>query len=363
MRAAAWLAWREIGARRARVALASLVVGAVVALCSGTELVARAREAAVAARIDEIAPPLRIVPAGVSATAVTRLDLGGRILPAGLTDEVRRVQGLRRVEARLVLEAPVGGRSAPLVGIPADGFAEARGLQPGQVALGPALAAQLGARAGDAVPVGRERWRVAAVLPSTGSAEDLAAWAPLAALQDLVQLPDAVNELRVYLRPGASVEAAEAALRRLESRAAITRWDRGEVAERSVPDSLRRHRRAAYLLATAVAALVLAIAAHLDASERRAEMATLMAVGGGAVTVAATVLLRSALVAIAGAVAGLLLGATIAVLQDPGALSAGDVGPVVALALLGAAALGTAASAPVAVGASLRDPVADLQES
>ncbi|HZY05775.1 MAG TPA: ABC transporter permease [Anaeromyxobacteraceae bacterium] len=364
MRAAAWLAWREIGARLGRLALASAVVAAVVALCAGVELLARAREGAVAARIDEIGPPLRIVPAGVTAGALARLDLEGSLLPPGLADEVHRaVPGLRLAEARLVLEMPVAGWAAPVVGVSPGAASEARGLRVGQVALGAALAARVGARAGDEVTVGGARWRVAAVLASAGSAEDLAAWVPLQALQDLARLPEAVNELRLYLRPGTSAQVAEAALSGLASRVSMVRSDRGEVAERGVPESLRRHRQAGYLVAAAVAALVLAMAAHLDASERRVEMATLVAVGASGATVAAGVVVRSMFVAAAGAIAGFVVGAAVALLQDPGALSLGETGPVAALALLGAAALGVAAAVPVAIAAGLRDPVADLQES
>lgn len=364
MRTAAWLARRELGTRPGRLALEGVAVAAAVAFYAGSEMVALAREGAVAARIDQIGPPLRVVPEGVTAGALARLDLGSRLLPAGLEGEVRRaVPGLRRLEARLVIEGRVAGRVAPLVGVPADDLAEARGLRPGQVALGPVLAAQVGARPGDEVPVGAECWRVAAVLPSAASADDAAVWAPLGAVQELARAPGAVNELRLYLQPGDPAEVAEAAVRGLGVPASIVRSDRGEVAERSVLESLRRHRRAGYAAAAAAVALVLLIAAHLDASERRAEMATLVAVGGSGATVVGAVLARSALVGAAGAAAGVALGAAIAILHDPGALSLTRAGPVAGLALLGAAALGVAAAAPVAIGAALRDPVADLQET
>lgn len=363
MRIAAWLAWRELGTRPGRFALAGAVVAAAVAFCAGSEMLARAREGAVEARMDQIGPPLRVVPAGVTAGALERLDLGGRLLPPGLEGELRRaVPGLRRLEARLVIESPVAGRGAPLVGVPADGLAGAPGLGPGQVALGPALAAQVRTHPGDEVSVGGERWRVAAVLPSAANADDAAAWAPLGAVQELARAPGAVNELRLYLRPGHPAEAAEAAVRGLGAPASIIRSDRGEVAERSVPESLRRHRLAGYAVASAAVALVLLIAAHLDASERRVEMATLVAVGGSDATVVGTVVARSALVGAAGAVVGVALGAAIAIVQDPGALSLARAAPVAGLALLGAMALGMAAAAPVAVGAAVRDPVSDLQE-
>lgn len=363
MRVAAWLVWRDLSTRRRGVAVAASVVAVTVAFCVSVELVSRSREVAVAARIDEIGAPIRIVPEGVTAGALSRLQIGSRLLPEGLAEQVRRaVPGLRALEARLVLEAPVGGRNAPLVGTSLGYSPPGRNLRPGEVALGSVLAARVGEALGAEIPVGRARWRVAAVLPSTASMDDLAAFVPLVALQELAGLPDAANELRLYLRPGASVRIAEMALRGLPVAMSIVRSDRGEVADRDAQESLLRHRRTVYVVTAAVVALCLLIGAHLDASERRTEMATLVAVGSGKATVLAAVLIRSAMVGLMGGAAGLALGVAIAFFQDPAAFAPEGVGPVAAGAIAAAAGLGLVAGVPVAVLAVRRDPVANLQE-
>lgn len=361
MRESLWLAWRELGARRGRAALAASAVAAATALAVGVELVARLREGAVAERIDRAGPPLRVVPAGVNGTALARLDLGGRLLPAGAAEAVRRsLPGLRGLEGRLVLEAPVAGRAAPLVGVGAGGALAA--LRAGEVALGAALAERSGARPGEEIAVGRARWRVAAVLPSTASGEDLAAYAPLAALQELASLPGAVNDLRLYPRPGFRFEEAAAALASLPAGAVLVRTSRGEVADREVPQALARLRGLGTLVAGAVAALALLLAALLDAAERRVELATLVALGGTGATVATALLARSVFTAAVGASAGAIGGAAVAWLQDPArAWALGDALPAVVAAVGAAVAVGAVAALPAAARAARRDPTTDLE--
>lgn len=365
MRVALWLASRELAARPGRVALAAGAVAAATALAVGLELVARLRQGAVAERIDRAGPPLRVVPAGVSATALARYDLGGRLLPAGAAEAVRRaVPGLRALEARLVLEAPVAGEAAPLVGVPGAGAAwdgALAALRPGEVALGAVLAAKSGARVGEGIPVGRARFRVAAVLPAAASAEDLVAYVPLAALQDLAWLPGAVNEIRLFLRPGFRPDEAARALVAPPG-AALVRTGRGEVAEREAPQALDRLRGLGSAVAGVVAALALLLGAHLDAAERRGELAALVALGGTGATVLASVLARSSLTAAAGAAAGAIAGTAAAWFQDPArAWALGDALPAVAVALAAAVALGAVAALPAAARAAQRDPVADLE--
>jgi ABC-type antimicrobial peptide transport system permease subunit len=113
----------------------------------------------------------------------------------------------------------------------------------------------------------------------------------------------------------------------------------------------------------AVAALTLLIAAHLDATERRAELATLVAVGASRWTILGALLVRSAAVAGVGAAVGALAGSLIAAAQEP---SIRDVGPstwALAAFVAGAGALvGMIAAVPTAFACDARDPVRELQE-
>jgi hypothetical protein len=359
--AAVWLAVRELGARRWRVALAVLVVAATAAAATAVEFVARAREEAVAVQIDAMGPALTLVPRGATASALARLDLGDAVLPPGVEAATRAALGrdLRSVERRLVLHREVAGARGTIVGVEADALP--RGFETrGAVALGSELARRLGDVS--TVAIARREYRVAGVMPSTASGEDVALLMQIDGLQALSGV-DGVNALRLFLRAGVSPQDAEARLARAGIGAAVIRSDRGDVADREAQESLSRHRGVAYAVMAVVAGLCLLMAAHLDAAERRVELATLVAIGASRWTVLGAILARSSLVAVVGAVIGAAAGAALAVGQDPAlaavVASAWHVSATTVAAALG---LGILAAAPTAFVSSARDPVRELQE-
>lgn len=355
MSPALWLAARELAARGRRVALAAAVVGAIAASVTATELVARAREAAVAEQVDAMGPAVTVVPRGTTPGGLARYELQGT-LPASTEALVRRALGsrLRAVERRAVFHRHVAGARRLVVGV--DAF-------PDRVRGGPS-AAIVGSVLGRALPVGStvtiddRAFEVARILPSAGSVEDVALFIPIAQAGAVT-----VNELRVFLSSGTSPREAERLLSQAAPGLAVVRSDRGDVADGSLPEALARHRAVAYAVMAAVAALTLLIAAHLDATERKVELATLIAIGASRFTVVGGVLVRSAIVAAAGALAGAVAGGAVAALLEPAlrGLAASVIetagGVVVAGVVLGAAAAG-----PSALACVVRDPVRDLQE-
>lgn len=367
MKAVLWLAWREVWEGRRRVVLALGVVTAAVALCVGIEQICRARESAVADEIDQIGPPLRLVPTGVAPSMLARYEVGRARLPPATSERVRQVlgDGLRDLEERLVIEGSVGGVRAPIVGVP-DGaravLEPIRVLTLGEVAVGSELARRVSAVTGSAVSVAGASLRVASILPSLGDVGDLCAFVRRVSLEELTGSPGAVNEIRVFLNPGASSIEAESQLRAASLDATIVRSDRGDVADRETADSLGRYRTIVYAVTGGAVLLCLLIAAHLDASERRIELATLVALGGGGATVLATVVARSVIVGGVGAVLGLLLGTSIASSAEPSTASVLRVWSLAPAAIVAAIALGIAASCPTALIAARRDPVRALQE-
>lgn len=343
------------------MALAALVVAATAAAATAMELVARAREEAITAQIDAIGPALTVAPRGTTAGALLRHDLGEGALPHGVEVAARAALGsdLRAIERRLVLHRDVAGGRVPVIGVEA-GVLPGGVDGPGTVALGSELARRMGARS--AVVIAGREFPVSGVMPSTGSGEDVALLVPFGELQALAGVEGA-NVLRLFLRAGVSPRDAEARLSRAGLEATVIRTDRGDVADREAQESLSRHRGAAYVVMAAVAGLCLLIASHLDAAERRVELATLVAIGASRWTVLGALLSRSALVAVAGAVLGVVGGAALAAAQDP-AVGAVLAAPwAVAVATIAAAlGLGVVAAAPTAVIAITRDPVRELQE-
>jgi hypothetical protein len=356
-----WLATKELAARRGRAALAAGVVAAVTAAGASLELVARERERAIATQVDAMGPALRIVPAGITAADVARAELGEALLPADTGASIRRALGrdLRRVEERLIVQADVSGARTPVFVVdPAVLPAEAR--DPHRAAIGSVLARRLGAP--DAVTVGGKRVEVAAVLPSTASTEDAGVFVSEATARVLA-VASGRNEVRVYLRAGVDPADAEARLRGAAGIGGIIRTDRGAVADRDTQRSLAQHRGSAQLLLVIVAALTLLIAAHLDAAERRIEVATLVALGAQRGTILSTLVLRSAAVACAGALIGLAAALAISGAGSATASVSDGFVETALVSLATAVVVGIAAAAPTAAVAMCRDPVPELQDA
>ena len=357
---ALWLVRRELAARGRRVALAGAVVAALAGAVMVTELVAQAREAAVTAQIDAVGPALTLVPAGMTASGLARYQIEG-VLPPGTEEAARRVLGpqLRAIERRIVVQHEISGARRPVVGV--DPIV---GSEPVAVAGGASIGSELGRSVpvGSRIRVGAREFDVLRVLPSTASAEDLSVFLPF---DDVRGFGGAigVNELRVFLAAGVSPGDAEARLARAIPGAALVRIDRGEVAERGIQEALVRHRRVAYAVMAVVAALTLLIAAHLDATERRTELATFVALGASMGTILGGLLARSAVVAVAGAVLGTVAGAVIATMMAPSVPSTGATTWTFAAVIVGAAAcLAVVAAAPTAFVSAARDPVRELQD-
>jgi hypothetical protein len=353
VRTGAWLALRELEARVGRAILAAALVALAAALGTGLELVARGREEAASQRIDGLGPALRIVPLGVGGSELARLELGQDLLPDSVTAQVSKVLGtdLREARARLVLQRLVSGRTVPVVGVGAGAA--------GRVALGSALAEALGQPS--TIDLGNVEWPVKGVQEPTGTAEDGAVVLPLQAAQGLLG-HQGINELQVFLRAG---EAPREALSRLTAaglQARVVAGARGAPADEEVQGALAKGRRLAQAVLALLVGLGLAVMAHLDAAERRTEIATLRAIGAGAVTVCWTLVARSMAVGSVGGAAGALMGAALAMAQDPAAWSPHVAWPAgVSVAAL-CAVIGVLAASPTALAMARRDPVPWLQE-
>lgn len=355
MRSGAWLALRELAARPGRAMQAAVLVAAAAALATGLELVARGREEAANTRIDGVGPALSIVPVGVGGSELMRLDLGGAVLPAETAARVAGALGpsLRMARERLIVRRQVAGRDVAVVGVGGTG---------GQgVELGAALAESLGQP--PTIDLSGGPWAVEAVRDATGSAEDGAVFIPLRQAQRLAGLAG-INEIQIYLRAGASPSAAEARLEAARLQARIEPGNRGAPADEEVQGALARGRRLAQGVLALVVGLGLAVLAHLDAAERRVEVATLRAIGAAGATVWWSLVARSVAVGLAGGILGGLAGAVLAVAQDPAAAPPlATIWSTAALVAAACAGLGALASWPTAMVMSRRDPVPWLQEA
>lgn len=200
------------------------------------------------------------------------------------------------------------------------------------------------------------------VQEATGTAEDGAVVLALSAAQAL-EGREGINEVQVYLRAGAPPRAAVSRLQAANLQARVVSGARGAPADEEIQGALAKGRHLAQGVLALLVGLGLAVMAHLDAAERRAEVATLRAVGAGADTVWWTLVARSLAVGLVGGLAGALGGVALAFMMEQGAapVSAATL-TTMTLAAAGSALLGALAAGPVALAMARRDPVPWLQE-
>jgi FtsX-like permease family protein/MacB-like protein len=355
----AWLGWRDVAARRGRATLAVIIVAACAAVLAAAELVESARDAAVGAQLDSLAPPLRVLPRPGPSDADAKPLLTSRD-----AERVRDAGGsaIRAVEPWIAFDAEIAGTRARLVGAPPGSPVSDVLSSPDLVALGAALAERLRIGPGARISVAGRLHR-AIVLPPRGDADDASAFVPIAQARETLGIRDAVSELRVRLWPGVPVKEMRARLTGALPDASVVVMDRGAVADVEIGSTLQAHHRAIALLAAIVTLLCLAIVAQLDAAERRLELALLAALGACRRDLVVALATRSMAIAIAGAVSGVALGAMAAASAGE-ALAVLRATPLllVIVAVTGAL-LGLMSAMPAAALATSRDPIRDLQEA
>jgi ABC-type lipoprotein release transport system permease subunit len=322
MRGSAWIAWRELINRPWSFLLALVTISVAVAVCAATELVHRAREVAVSAQVDAMGPGLRLIPPGRTSRDLVRFELGTALFLESMIEEIQRAEAgsVRVVEARLLLKRPVGGIETPLIGVDPNTMvapvAGLRGLANREVVLGNELARRLGKQVGDSVVFAGGDFTVKSILDSTASVEDMAMLLTLEDLRAGTGLAAVVNEIRLYPLPGFAAEKIAQNIQLSHPKLAIILPDNDDATRTEVDQSLSGLRWIIYSVTAMVAAFCVLVWSNLNASERRVEMATLVALGGSAWTVFATLALRVCIIAVGGALLGNALAVGIALMQD-----------------------------------------------
>ena len=369
MKAALWIAWRELKGRGVRLFLNISLVSMAVALCIAMELISMARENAVAAKIDNIGPAFKLFPTDVKSIDLARYNTGNSVLPeqtvADLRSELSR--RVRAVEGRLLFKDSLQGFSIPVIGIDPENvispFEVLKHLDHGNAAIGPELARMLGKGKDNILVLGNQPFEISSVLPASGNSEDLAIFISLPQAQEISGLKSAVNEIRIFPYPGSSLEDMEASLRTEAGRVNVLKTSRGEVAEEKVKDSLHLYRTVLYIVAVLVVGIGLMIGTCLNMKERKLELATLFAIGSTGSSVLSALILRSVIVGLFGAVFGYALGAVFALIQDfSSAIGAVWSLKLILITLGGTTGISVLATVPVSVAAIFSNHVSILQE-
>lgn len=369
MKAALWIAWRELKGRGFRLFLNISLVSMAVALCIAMELISMARENAVAAKIDNIGPAFKLFPKDVKPIDFARYNTGKSAFPeqtvADLRSELSR--RVRAVEGRLLFRDSLQGSSVPVIGIDPENvispFEALKHLEHGKAAIGLELARTLGTGKDSVLILGSNSLKISSVLPASGNSEDLAIFISLSQAQQISGLKSAVNEIRIFPYPGSSLEEMEAFLRTEAGQFNVLETSRGEVADEKVKDSLHLYRTVLYIIAVLVVGIGLMIGTCLNMRERKLELATLFAIGSTGSSVLSALILRSIIVGLFGAAFGYALGALFALVQDFGS-AIGSVWSLklILITLAGTTGISVLATIPVTVSAVFSNHVSILQE-
>ena len=245
-------------------------------------------------------------------------DLTASALPEDLVEQVKRVPGVRDAAPVAVATGELPAERSFLVfGVEPDSFVVRRLVfaaggppaGPGEAALGDAAAADLGLGVGDSLPLSGGPVRITGVYHAGVAFEDQGAALPLPAVQDMLGRSGDVTTIGVSVAPGASASEVGSRLERtFRGTTAIS-----EPSQVSRVDTNSLIVRKAAVVFAALALLVGGVAVMntmlMAVLERRGEFALMLAVGWPRRLVAELVVQEAVILSLAGALAGLALGA------------------------------------------------------
>lgn len=215
------------------------------------------------------------------------------------------------------------------------------------VILGHDLAAQLGAKVGDELPVLGESFTVLTVLPSTGTIDDSRMFAHLHSVQDLSGAGPVVNVIEIM---ACCEDAAGSLITNLSAELPDTRVITiAQVVETQVAvNGLMSQLSWVFLsILLLVGGASIASVMYANVTERRKEIGTLMALGASRSFVTRMFLGKATLLGLAGGLSGFIVGTIVAAILGPRLLGI-SVQPMPHLL-----AVGMVAATVVAISASL----------
>jgi len=370
-------------------------------------------EKAVAQELDNLGANVLILPKGATVTNYYTADFGEYVMPEGCIDDITmsQLQGVDNLSPKLTEAISLRGQQVYLTGIlpknefkskpawqTADGiFSRPEGcgtVVPGAVAkalggsaqggpsetltrqaviaelggaevfVGSDVASRFGLKVGSTLPIKGESFTVKSVLPSTGTVDDTRVFAHLHTVQRLFGRGQVVNAIEMI---GCCKEISKGlidGLNRLLPEAKVVTIKQIAQTQLSTNTMMERFSLIFLVIILLVGAVSIANYMLANVYERRKEIGTLLALGATRGRISRIFFLKSALLGVAGGLAGYGVGTVLAVSLGP-RLAGVPVLPLPSLvgwAVLLALAVSVVASAlPVAKAARL-DPAEILRE-
>ncbi|MCA9258635.1 MAG: FtsX-like permease family protein [Planctomycetales bacterium] len=274
---------------------------------------------------------LRVIPSDTDMERFYRSGYSDRAMPS---DTLDRLAGARDISYNHLVgvlqgEADASGASVLLIGISDEqappGMKKppmVKAVERGHVEVGAEVARRLKLVEGGPLQIGDKTLQVSRVMPEMGVIDDLHVVGALSDVQEILGLPDQINEIKMIdCLCLASSENPRAILQEEVER---TLPGTRVVMLSNIADARARQRQMSdrnaqlVLIATLLAAIAaIGALAALNVRQRASEIAMLRALGYRSPSIAALVLGRAALIGVAAAVIGATLGIWAAVALGP----------------------------------------------
>jgi putative ABC transport system permease protein len=324
---------RELRHHRFNAVLSLLGLVAAVALLVVIRLLTTAAERETRRVVRDLGFNLRIIPRETDPELFFATGYSDKTLPA---DAVQRLASgaqtfvsFNHLTASLERRIPIGDREAILTGL---GPAVVGGgdkkqpmgfnIAPGKAHVGYLLARRLGAKPGAPLPVQGRLLTVEKVLVESGTDDDIRLFTSLPDAQAILNLPGRISEIKAIdclclTADQDPLTQLRAALAKLLPEAQVLQMRTMADARAKQRQTAERYSRFAVPLVLGIGAAWVGILAALNVRERRAELGLWRALGHGSGRIAALFLGRAALLGIAGAALGYLLGNAVGLHYGP----------------------------------------------
>jgi putative ABC transport system permease protein len=400
------LAFEEIRRRKAPLVSGLLAITLGVAVVVGIQTVTAASEVAVAVKLDNLGANILVLPQGASVDDYYTADIDAPTIPEAYVDRIvaSALPGVDNLSPKLTRRVRVGARDVVLTGIlpsseiaskPAwqiaglEGEALALSCDPSAAAnashgyedprlmrkavevlaateclLGAEAASRLGlAEGATATLVGRE-FRVAKVLPATGTVDDDRVFVHLHALQELVGAPGQVSAIEIMGCCNAISDGLLTKLRNILPDTRITTISQIVSTQLDTNRLMKKVSLSFLFIVLFVGAFSIGNFMWANVNERRRELGILRMIGARRSGITAMLLSKGGVLGLLGGLLGFLLGTAAAVVLGPYLAGlrvrpAPGLLPSAVLLSLGAALLGTWIPARLA---SRIEPFASMQE-
>jgi putative ABC transport system permease protein len=400
------LAWEEMRRRKAQLVSGLLAITLGIAVIVGIRSVTAASEVAVAVKLDNLGANILVLPQGASVDDYYTADIDAPTIPEEYVERIvaSSLPGVDNLSPKLTRRVKVGGRDVVLTGIlpsseiaskPAwqiaglegeelklscdpdalanvsHGYEDARlqrkaveALAATDCLLGAEAAARLGLTEGGSAKVLDREFRVAKVLPATGTVDDDRVFVHLHALQDLVNVKGQVSAIEIMGCCNAISDGLLARLRNILPDTRITTISQIVSTQLGTNRLMKKVSLAFLVIVLFVGAISIGNFMWANVNERRRELGILRMIGAKRSGIYAMLLAKGGVLGILGGVLGFLLGTAAAVVLGPylanlNVRPAFDLLPLAVLLSLGVALLGSWIPARLA---SRIEPFASMQE-